>query len=194
MTSPYQLGGVTSGCDRVGALSAPHGEIEASALDGSGAAQEPHVIPSQVAGCSHREDSLSRSDSPGAPQPETVTLNTEWRYPAGVSPGNVTIMSSRPRNHEDSVKIDAHHPGPPDNPEVRNNRRGEARRGHNSGRLRAEFPDDPEMWVSTETIYQSLCVQSRGALTACLRTCLPAPSETITLMDPARSGPSAPKR
>ena len=33
-----------------------------------------------------------------------------------------------------------------------------------SGRLRVEFPDDPEMWVSTETIYQSLYVQSRGAL------------------------------
>jgi transposase, IS30 family len=43
-----------------------------------------------------------------------------------------------------------------------------------SGRLRRQFPDDPEMWVSTETIYQSLYVQSRGALrrelTKCLRT------------------------
>jgi IS30 family transposase len=40
--------------------------------------------------------------------------------------------------------------------------------------LRAEFPDRAEMWVSHETIYQSLYVQSRGALrrelTACLRT------------------------
>lgn len=33
-----------------------------------------------------------------------------------------------------------------------------------AGRLRAEFPDDPEMQVSTETIYQSLYVQSRGGL------------------------------
>jgi IS30 family transposase len=43
-----------------------------------------------------------------------------------------------------------------------------------AGRCRREFPDRPEMWVSTETIYQSLYVQSRGALrrelTACLRT------------------------
>ncbi|MGH3498650.1 MAG: IS30 family transposase, partial [Nocardioidaceae bacterium] len=42
------------------------------------------------------------------------------------------------------------------------------------GRLREDYPDQPEMWVSTETIYQSLYVQSRGALrrdlTACLRT------------------------
>lgn len=43
-----------------------------------------------------------------------------------------------------------------------------------AGRLRLEFPDRPEMQVSTETIYQSLYVQSRGALkhdlTRCLRT------------------------
>jgi IS30 family transposase len=43
-----------------------------------------------------------------------------------------------------------------------------------SAMLRAEFPDDPEMRVSHETIYQSLYVQGRGALrrelAACLRT------------------------
>ena len=43
-----------------------------------------------------------------------------------------------------------------------------------AGRLKVEFPDQPEMQVSTETIYQSLYVQSRGALkqelTRCLRT------------------------
>ncbi len=43
-----------------------------------------------------------------------------------------------------------------------------------STQLRIEFPDDPMMRVSPETIYQSLYVQARGALrkelTACLRT------------------------
>jgi IS30 family transposase len=33
-----------------------------------------------------------------------------------------------------------------------------------AGRLKVDFPEQPEMQVSTETIYQSLYVQSRGAL------------------------------
>jgi len=41
-----------------------------------------------------------------------------------------------------------------------------------TGRLRREFPDDPEMWVSPETIYQSIYVQSRGALRRDLAVCL----------------------
>jgi len=43
-----------------------------------------------------------------------------------------------------------------------------------SARLKLDFPDEPEMRVSHETIYQSLYVQGRGALrrelAACLRT------------------------
>jgi transposase, IS30 family len=43
-----------------------------------------------------------------------------------------------------------------------------------AGRLKIDFPDEPEMWVSAETIYQSLYLQARGGLkrelTAYLRT------------------------
>jgi IS30 family transposase len=38
--------------------------------------------------------------------------------------------------------------------------------------LRREFPDEPEMWVSPETIYQSIYVQGRGHLRRDLHTCL----------------------
>ncbi len=38
-------------------------------------------------------------------------------------------------------------------------------------RLRLDFPDEPEMWVSPETIYQSIYVQGRGNLRRELRAC-----------------------
>jgi IS30 family transposase len=38
--------------------------------------------------------------------------------------------------------------------------------------LRGQFPDRPEMWVSHETIYQSIYVQGRGALRRELAVCL----------------------
>ena len=41
-----------------------------------------------------------------------------------------------------------------------------------SRQLRKQFPNDPEMWVSHETIYQSIYVQGRGALRRELAVCL----------------------
>jgi transposase, IS30 family len=43
-----------------------------------------------------------------------------------------------------------------------------------SGRLKVEFPDDPSMRVSHETIYQSIYVYPRGELKRELRACLRA--------------------
>jgi transposase, IS30 family len=41
-----------------------------------------------------------------------------------------------------------------------------------TGRLRRDFPDDPEMWVHHNTIYESLYIQARGGLRADLARCL----------------------
>ena len=41
-----------------------------------------------------------------------------------------------------------------------------------TARLREDFPTDPEMWVSHETIYKSLYVQGNGALRKELAACL----------------------
>lgn len=41
-----------------------------------------------------------------------------------------------------------------------------------AGRLRQDFPEDPEMWVSHETIYQAVYVQPRGELAKLVKTAL----------------------
>jgi IS30 family transposase len=41
-----------------------------------------------------------------------------------------------------------------------------------AGRLGEDFPDDPEMWVSAETIYQAIYVQPRGELAKDVKSAL----------------------
>lgn len=54
--------------------------------------------------------------------------------------------------------------------EVQNRLEAEHSPAQIAQRLRGDFPDEPEMWVSHETIYQSLYVQGRGALRRDLHT------------------------
>lgn len=44
--------------------------------------------------------------------------------------------------------------------------------GQIARRLRVDFPDEPEMWVSHEAIYQAIYVQGRGSLRRELHQCL----------------------
>ena len=58
-----------------------------------------------------------------------------------------------------------------------------------AGRLKIDFPDEPEMWVSAETIYQSLYIQARGGLKRELTTLSAhGPFDAETTPD---AGPSA---
>jgi transposase, IS30 family len=90
-----------------------------------------------------------------------------WRYRASVGQARADAMARRPK-----VAKLAH------NSSLRHRVQGDLTQRWSpqqiAQRLRSDFPDSPEMWVSHETIYQSLYVQGRGALrrelTRCLRT------------------------
>ena len=56
---------------------------------------------------------------------------------------------------------------------------------HGSAR---EFPDEPEMWVTHETIYQSLYVQGRGELRRELPHCAPAGRFAVPGPGPSGAG------
>jgi transposase, IS30 family len=55
-----------------------------------------------------------------------------------------------------------------------------------SARLDEEYPDDPEMKVSHETIYQTLYLQAKGELRTELKLALRGPGEAST---PIPGGP-----
>ena len=60
-----------------------------------------------------------------------------------------------------------------------------------AGRLKIDFPDEPEMWVSPETIYQSLYVQARGGLQAGADRATCAPGRCDAQAAPDRQGSGA---
>ena len=114
---------------------------------------KPRAVPLALA-------ARCRQGRPG-PAPTTVNycpLTAQRRHDEGLARPKASKLASNPRLHAEVVdRLNAKH-----SPE------------QISRRLRADHPDDPEMWVSHEVIYQSLYVQGRGALrrelTACLRS------------------------
>ena len=91
--------------------------------------------------------------------------SSSWRYQASVGQARADAAARRPK----PAKLVTH-------PRLRELVQDGLRQRHSpqqiSRRLRRQFPDRPEMWVSHETIYQSLYVQGRGALRRELAVCL----------------------
>jgi transposase, IS30 family len=88
---------------------------------------------------------------PGRPRTQA------WDYSPHLAQRRADANAARPK----TAKLACH---PPLREEVAARLTEEHSPEQIAARLRVDFPDDPEMWVSHETIYQSLYVQGRGAL------------------------------
>ena len=115
----------------------------------------------------------------GTPGSRGPRRRVPWTY----SPHVAQVRAdSRARRRGRPAKIAA-------NPRLRGEVQARLDRKHSpeqiARRLRQEFPDQPEMWVSHETIYQSIYVQGRGALRRELAQCL---RTGRALRKPHRSG------
>ena len=99
----------------------------------------------------HHQKYPFRSDRRGR------TVSNPWRY----SPHLAQLRADKNAKRPKSAKLAT-------NLRLRTEVQDRLKQNHSpeqiSHRLREDFPNDPEMWVSTETIYQSLYVQGRGAL------------------------------
>jgi IS30 family transposase len=99
----------------------------------------------------HHQKYPARPDRPGR------TVSKPWNY----SPHRAQLRADRKAKRPKPAKLAT-------NLRLRREVQDRLKLNHSpeqiSNRLREDFPDDPEMQVSTETIYQSLYVQGRGAL------------------------------
>ena len=124
-------------------------------------AQGGAISRAQLRGCGLSEAAISRQIQAGRLHPKspgvyavghpTSTREGRWRAALlAAGPG------SRPRGREPPRR-------PGDSGRDRAPLEGASRADRGPG-YKLEFPDDPAMQVSHETIYQSLFVQARGAL------------------------------
>jgi IS30 family transposase len=108
-----------------------------------------------------------RAEPNGRERPRTGRPRRQLNYSPSIAQARADARKSRPKTSKLTV-----------NPALREQVQTRLGQRHSpeqiAGRLRLDFPNDPEMWVSHETIYQSLYVQGKGALhqelTRCLRT------------------------
>ncbi|MET0522391.1 MAG: IS30 family transposase [Jiangellaceae bacterium] len=106
----------------------------------------------------HRKDPRRpRAEPKGRETPRPGTKRQRLNYSPSVAQFRADAAKARPK----TAKLAA-------NPRLRKEVVAKLKQNHSpeqiSARLVIDFPDDPEMRVSPETIYQSLYIQGRGAL------------------------------
>ena len=123
--------------------------------------EEISLLRAQGMGVREVARALGRSPSTISRELRRLTLSPSrahrHRYRASTAQADADAKARRPKEAKLAVNL-------------RLRREVQDRLKHNHSpeqiaqRLREDFPDDPEMWVSHETIYQALYVQGRGAL------------------------------
>jgi transposase, IS30 family len=167
LTEAAEVAGVSSSAgqawfrDRGGVLPTPRSDRPARALS---FAEREEIALLRASGLGVREiaRALGRSAS---------TISRELRRVQHHRPSDRHRMKYRASTAQADADHQARRPKPAmlaTHLPLRREVQARLRKNHSpeqiAARLREDFPDDPEMWVSHETIYQSLYVQGRGAL------------------------------
>jgi IS30 family transposase len=104
-----------------------------------------------------RDERRPRAEPKGRETPRPGVKRQRLNYSPSVAQARADAAKARPK----TAKLAA-------NPRLRAEVQARLKQNHSpeqiSARLAIDFPDDPEMRVSHETIYRSLYVQGRGAL------------------------------
>lgn len=123
-----------------------------------------------------REIANNGPDSKGHPRPARYRRKSRFGAPQD---GRSAVVNYRPSLAQKRSDKRARRPKPAklaENAKLHEQVQARLTEGHSpeqiSSRLRLDFPDDLEMRVSHETIYQSIYVQGRGALRRELHKCL----------------------
>ena len=115
--------------------------------------REPSTVSRELKRNLHHQTYPPRRGGPGP------RVSTPWNYSPAMSQKRADAKAARPK----LAKL-----ADPNNQRLREEVQDRLKKNHSpeqiANRLREDYPEQPEMWVSDETIYQSIYVQSRGAL------------------------------